>query len=328
MQYFKKINNNKIECLLCQNYCKLENDKIGICGVNKNNSGKLENLVYGYPVSLNIDPIEKKPLYHFLPNSTTLSYGTIGCNFKCPFCQNWEISQTKNIDKSVVVTPQQIVDLALEYGAKSISHTYNEPTIYYPYAKEIGILAKENGLKNIFVSNGFQSKEMIEDMKTWVDAINIDLKSFNNNYYKKDLKGNLDTILENLKLFYKNKIWIEITTLLIEDINTNKNEIKNIIQFIVKELDNSIPWHISAFTPNYKMKEHKPTKLKTITDIYDLGIKLGLKNIYFGNIPVPNETICPNCNELLILREGFKIIKNLIIDEKCFKCKQNINGIW
>ena len=190
MEYYKKVEGkDRITCLLCHHACQLKEEQVGICGVNKNVNGELKTLVYGHPIALNVDPVEKKPLYHFLPGTQVLSFGTIGCNFKCPFCQNWDISQEKTVNEEIEVSPEQMVELALKEGAKSIAYTYNEPTIFYPYAKDIGVIAKEKGLKNIFVSNGFESKEMIEDMATWVDAANIDLKSWDDKYYKKVLKG-------------------------------------------------------------------------------------------------------------------------------------------
>lgn len=166
MKYFKE-EENYIVCQLCRHYCKLKDGQVGICGVNKNINDKLVNLVYAHPIAINVDPIEKKPLYHFLPGSTALSFGTVGCNFKCPFCQNWDISQEKNVNEDIAVTPEQMVELALKHNAKSIAYTYSEPTIFYPYAKDVGMIAKQHGIKNIFVSNGFESPAIIEDMASW-----------------------------------------------------------------------------------------------------------------------------------------------------------------
>ena len=191
MQYSRFSDEEHIVCLLCKHYCVLKKDGHGICGVNYNIDSSLVNKTYGHPSALHADPIEKKPLYHFLPNSRSLSLGTVGCNFRCPFCQNYSISQTSLVDESITLMPHEIVDLALKHNCQSISYTYNEPTIWYPYAKDIGILAKEKGIKNVFVSSGYESHEVLEDMRSWVDAANIDLKSFSHEYYQKVLKTDL-----------------------------------------------------------------------------------------------------------------------------------------
>lgn len=263
-----------------------------------------------------------------MPNTRTLSIGTVGCNFKCPFCQNHETSQTSEIDKSIEITKEQIVALALKYECKSISYTYNEPTIFYPFAKDIGVFAKEYGLKNIFVSNGFQSKEIIEDMSSWVDAINVDLKSFNRDYYKKTLKGDLEYLKENLKLISKSDLWLEITTLIIDEINSSNRELKEIASFISKELSRDVPWHLSAFSPKYKMNKHKPTKLKSLTDGFNIAKDEGLNYVYIGNVPVPSETICPNCETTLLKRDSFELKSNILNINKCSKCQESIAGVW
>jgi pyruvate formate lyase activating enzyme len=328
MEYFKIDAKNKMVCQLCRHYCTLKENGVGICGVNKNENGVFKNLVYNHPSTIHIDPVEKKPLYHFLPSTDTLSFGTVGCNFKCPFCQNWQISQTHSIDENIVVTKEQMVALALKQGSKSISYTYNEPTIFYPYAKDVGLFAKEHGLKNIFVTNGFESPEVIEDMASWVDAANVDLKSFTNEYYKKSLKGGLDEVKDTLKLMIKNKIWVEITTLIIDEINSSKDELKEMAEFILNELGSDVPWHLSAFHPDYKMSLHSPTKLKSLTDGFEIAKSVGIKYVYLGNVPVPSETHCPNCNEVLIKRNGFNVVKNILNNGKCPKCNTNITGVW
>jgi len=302
MEYYKKINNDKIQCLLCNHYCKLKKNQIGICGVNQNINNELKNLVYGYPIAINIDPIEKKPLYHFLPNSRALSIGTIGCNFKCPFCQNWSISHNhqkislnsslltngykstiEGFDKDNYISPLKIIEIALRTSVESIAYTYNEPTIFYPYLKNIAILAKENGLKNIMVSNGFMTKAVIKDMVGVIDALNIDLKSFNSDYYKKNLSGDLNIILENLILIKELGFWVEITTLIIPTKNDSESELTKIASFIANKLGKEVPWHISAFHPDYKETNLPRTPLNTLKKAYDIGKKTGLKYIYIGN---------------------------------------------
>ena len=324
---FYKTTENNIECLLCENRCKLKANQIGICGVNQNIDNKIKNIVYGYPVSLNVDPTEKKPLYHFMPNSKTLSLGTIGCNFKCQFCQNCGISQSHEINTEQYFSPEKIVDLAIKNGCNSISYTYNEPTIFYPYARETAKLAKKKNIKNIFVSNGFQSLEVINDMKGLIDAVNIDLKSFNPEFYK-ELGGDIEIVKRNLKALIKNNLWVEITTLVIPDKNDSTEELEQIANFIATELCVNIPWHISAFHPAYKMTDKENTNLETLQKAYDIGIKAGLKYVYQGNINKENRTTCSNCGEVLINRNRFDVMENTLVNGKCPKCKKTLEGTF
>ncbi len=325
---FYRQEGDKIVCLLCRHYCKLKEGQVGICGVNKNEGGRLVNLVYGKVSAINIDPIEKKPLYHFLPGTTSLSIGTVGCNFKCPFCQNWQISQSKDISGSYEVTPKQLINLALENGCKSISYTYNEPTIFYPFAKDVALLAKKEGLKNVFVSNGFESPEIIEDMVGVIDAFNIDIKGFKSEYYKKYLKGNLDGVLDTLKRLKAKGFWVETTTLIVPGDNDSDEELRDIAHFIAKELDSNTPWHISAFHPDYKVQDKNATPLETLQRAYNIGKEAELNFIYMGNVALPSNTYCPNCNEELIVRHGYRLLKNEITNGKCPKCNTKIPGVW
>ena len=329
MQYYKEVEGKeKIICLLCRHACQLKEGQVGICGVNKNVNGELKTLVYGHPIALNVDPVEKKPLYHMLPGSKVLSFGTVGCNFKCSFCQNWDISQESKVNEEIKVSPEQMVALALEQGAQSIAYTYNEPTIFYPYAKDIGVLAKEKGLKNIFVSNGFESPEVIEDMASWVDAANIDLKSWDDSYYKKVLKGGLEEVKDTLRRMVKAGIWVEVTTLLIEGENDSDKDLKEMAEFIASDLGKHVPWHLSAFFPNYKMMEHEATKIETLQRARTIGKEAGLKYVYIGNLPADGNTYCPDCNELLINRTGYAVIDNRLHEGSCPKCDSKIEGIY
>ncbi len=327
MQYYKK-EKNKLVCLLCSYYCKLASNQTGICGVNKNTGDKIECLVYGHISAINIDPIEKKPLYHFLPKSKSLSLGTVGCNFKCSFCQNHGISQEKRIDRSVYKSPEDIVQIALRYNCESISYTYNEPTIFYPYAKDIALEAKKYNIKNVYVSNGFESKEVIDDMVGIIDAVNIDLKCFSPKYYKNNLGGNLNQVLNNLKHFKKNGIWVEITTLLIPTKNDSIEELTKIASFIKEELDIYTPWHISAFHPDFKDLDLPRTSLESLQMAKNIGNKIGLKYVYIGNVPFYNNTLCPNCNTILISRDRFNLLSNIISNNRCPKCNYKIQGVY
>ena len=284
MQYSRYKDEHAITCLLCRHYCTLKEGKHGICGINFNEGGKFVNKTYNHPSAVHIDPIEKKPLYHFLPGSTSLSLGTVGCNFRCPFCQNYSISQTSAIDTSIVYTPQDLVDLALKHKTQSISYTYNEPTIFYPYARDIGMLAKEHGLKNVFVSNGFESPEVLEDMVLWVDAANIDLKSFSHDYYKKVLKADLEGVLDTLRFLARSPIHLEVTTLLVPDNNDSDEEIEKMARFMAEELGCDVPWHLSAFHPDYKMLHTHATKLSTMERAREIAKSFNIKHVHLGNV--------------------------------------------
>ena len=329
MNFFKTSRNDKLTCTLCQHYCDIPLNQTGICGVNKNTGNNIECLVYGYPAVINIDPIEKKPLYHVLPQTKTLSIGTVGCNFKCSFCQNHGISQEKSINKDKYYSPESIVKMALVNNCESISYTYNEPTIFYPYIKDIATLAKKNGLKNIFVSNGFESSEVINDMAGLIDAANIDLKSYDKEYYKKHLGGNLDKLKENLKLFKKLGIWIEITTLVIPGLNDSNEELNNIALFIHDELSSTTPWHLSAFHPDYKMLDKPRTSNKSLQNAYNIGKKVGLKYVYMGNAGLENNSKCTKCDEIYLQRITYKTtIDNRKYGLQCNSCNSKLDGVY
>lgn len=327
MQYYKA-HNDKIICLLCRHHCKLREHQIGFCGVNRNTDNKLENMVYGYPGAMNIDPVEKKPLYHFLPTSSIFSIGTVGCNFRCPFCQNWGISQSKNIDKEKYYTPEEIVSMAMVRECKSIAFTYNEPTIFYPFARDIALLAKANNIKTVFVSNGIESTQMIEDMSNTIDAINIDLKSFDEKYYKKELKGRLGWVLDNLIHIKKQNIWLEVTTLVIDGINSDSKSIEKIASFIYENLGDSTPWHLSAFHPDYKMLDKENTKISSLQNAYDIAKKVGLKYVYMGNVSVQSNTYCPKCNHELINRYRYNVSITGLNNGVCENCNYAIEGVF
>ncbi|MCK5293863.1 MAG: AmmeMemoRadiSam system radical SAM enzyme, partial [Arcobacteraceae bacterium] len=329
MKFYKDGKGTKQICTLCQHYCNIEIGKTGICGVNKNISGEIECLVYGYPAVINIDPVEKKPLYHFLPNTKTLSIGTVGCNFKCSFCQNHGISQEHKINKDRYYPPEQIIQIALLNDCKSISYTYNEPTIFYPYIRDIAILAHKNGLKNILVSNGFESTEVINDMVGLIDGANIDLKSFDGKYYKKELGGDLEKVKENLKLFKKLNIWIEVTTLIIPNHNDGFEELTQIASFIADELSLTTPWHLSAFHPDYKLLDQPRTPNKTLEMAYDIGKDKGLKYVYKGNAQLENQTRCSKCDSLIISRVTYQIKKDKRKNgNHCPSCGTVLDGVY
>jgi pyruvate formate lyase activating enzyme len=278
---YKKLPHEEVQCIACNHRCLIDNEGRGICGVRENKDGELFLLVYGLIVSENIDPIEKKPLYHFLPKTKTYSIGTVGCNFKCYFCQNHNISQRREI-VGRETTPEEIVERAIKTGCKSISYTYNEPTIFAEFVKDTAVLAKKAGLKNILVTNGYMTKECLYFLGDYIDAMNIDLKSSNEKFYNKICKAKLKPVLETIKMAYEKGIHTEVTTLVVPGENNSVREFHNIAEFIAS-IDENIPWHISRFFPMYKMKDKNATSLDVLKKAEEIGKKY-LKHVYLGNV--------------------------------------------
>jgi len=284
---YKKLNDGKIQCQNCAHYCVISSGKRGICGVRENQNGKLYSLVYGKAIAINIDPIEKKPFYHFLPNSYSLSVATVGCNFKCASCQNYDISQLTGSIKGQEISSKEIVELALKNKLPSISYTYTEPAIFSEYALDTMKLAKKKGIKNCWVSNGFWSKELFDLISPYLDAVNIDLKSFEDDFYIKYCGGRLEPVLDNLKRLKKKKIWVEITTLIIPTLNDSEKIFRNIANFIKNELGPETPWHITKFCGaiSWRLQNLSDTPVKTLKKAYQIGKKTGLKYVHIGNVP-------------------------------------------
>ncbi len=339
---WKKINENSIKCLACKHYCQIVKGKTGICGVRANIDNKLFLLVKNRPSAIAIDPIEKKPLYHFKPGSKVYSIGTLGCNLRCVWCQNWELSQTVKefslfdakkaayfvYKNSIELTPEQAVKEAIESNSQGIAYTYNEPTIFAEYAKEIAELAKKEGLFNVFVSSGYESDETLRFLNGLIDAFNIDLKAYGNKTYLKYTGAMYDKVLDTIEKIYKKGAWIEITTLIIPKVNDDEESLNNIAEFIAS-LDKNIPWHITRFHPDYKMLDRPPTPIETLVKAKEIGEKHGLNFIYIGNVPNKefNSTYCPNCGNLVVEREFF-LVKNYLENGKCPYCGYKIPGIW
>lgn len=322
-QLYKKLENQKVGCTACEFRCKINPGNFGNCGIRKNYNGKLMLGVYALPVSQAIDPIEKKPLFHFLPGTKTYSLGTVGCNFKCGFCQNYEISQTNNLEGEDM-PPKAVVDEAIKNKCLSISYTYNEPTIWAEYVKEIAKIAKEHGLKNIMVSNGYETKEAIDFLAPVIDAINIDLKGMTNDFYVKHAKAMLQPVLDTIKYAKEKRIWIEITTLLIPGENDNEKELEEIAKFI-SSIDKNIPWHISKFFPMFKMTSKDPTEMESLRKAEKIGKKY-LNYVYVGNIHETQSTFCPKCKKELIKRN--EQINIRLENNTCPNCKEKIEGVW
>lgn len=332
-KYVKKLDNKKVQCQLCNHFCVIENKKLGLCGVRQNDNGNLISLVYNCPSSVNIDPIEKKPLFHFLPASNTLSIGTLGCNFKCLNCQNFELSQIQDTPAKIKKScdfhsPERLVEEACLNDCQSISYTYNEPTVFAEYALEIMKLAKKQGLKNIWVSNGYMSKELLNDIFPYLDAINIDLKSFNENFYKGNCNALLQPVLDNMRMIKNEQIHLEVTTLIIPEQSDDREMLKKIAYFIADELDVETPWHILKFSPDisWKLKNLHKTDDSIIYSAYEIGKEAGLKYIYVGNMPGDQKenTYCPACKELAIRRMGYHI-ERLDHKGRCMSCDKSLD---
>ena len=327
--FWKEREGGLVECGLCRHRCNIQIDGYGVCRVRKNKEGKLITLNYGKPISLGVDPVEKKPLYHFLPGSLSFSIATSGCNFKCPWCQNWSISQREVDETTPFVSPEAIIESAVNAECKSISYTYTEPTVFFEYAIDCAKIAKEKGIKNIFVTNGYMTREAIDLASPYLNAANIDLKSFDKETYKKRVGASLDGVCDSIVHMYESGIWIEITTLIIPNVNDGKDELKLIAEFIAS-IDKSIPWHISRFFPQYKETNGEITSEGKLKEAYDIGKESGLKHIYVGNIQGfgYENTLCDKCSNVLIERNGYRIENKLISNDTCPDCGNKAKGIY
>lgn len=329
---YDKKEDRKVLCRLCNHHCLISEGKFGICGVRQNVGGILYTHSYENLISANVDPIEKKPIFHLLPGSVSYSIATAGCNFHCDFCQNWQISQKNEANKYGVnplrTPPGQVVENAVRYGCKSISYTYTEPTIFFEYALEIARLAKKEGLYNIFVTNGYMTEECLDMLKGILDAANVDLKSFSDEYYKKTCGARLKPVLESIEYMRRLDIRVEVTTLIVPGLNDGDEELKKIASFLAG-VDKAMPWHISKFYPMYKLDKLQPTPLDTLKKAYQIGKAAGLFYVYLGNVPGEGEsTFCYKCNEVLIKRIGYFVKNNEIKEGACPKCKSKIHGVW
>ncbi len=330
---YKKVNTQTVRCLVCMHHCCLKSNETGKCGVRQNINGRLITLNYGQAIALAVDPIEKKPLFHFLPGSQTFSFASPGCNFNCAFCQNYKISQatkngqqiTKNVQK---IKPDHIVLQALKAHCLSIAYTYTEPTVFLEYALETMKLAHDAGLKNVWVSNGFMSPQTLNLILPYLDAINVDLKSFSDNFYQKICGARLQPVLDNLIMLKKTDIWLEITTLVIPGKNDNPKEISQLTKFIAERLGINIPWHVSRFYGQYQMSDLENTTINKIEQTIEIGHKNGLKFVYAGNIETENleNTYCPNCQQLLIKRKYYQLTR-YDLNGQCPNCKKILPGL-
>ena len=353
-RYYETLDNNKVWCTLCPHDCHIPDGARGACSVRYNHGGKLYTLVYDKVIAREVNPIEKKPLFHFYPGSFAYSISTVGCNLRCSFCQNWEISQwpKDHLPKHLVsdddvpepicphllkleqqiagetVTPELIVESAVRTGCLSVSYTFTEPTIFYELAFDTAVIAKQQGLKNNFISNGFINEAPLRELATVLDAANIDLKFFKEESYRRISRARLQPILEAIRLYHELGVWLEITTLVIPGVNDSDEELTQIAEFICS-VSETIPWHVSAYYPAYKMFNHPPTSTSTLRRARNIGFAAGLRYVYEGNVPGEGgeNTYCYQCNKLLIERFGFSVRFNHITNNCCPACGAQVDGV-
>ncbi|TKJ17474.1 AmmeMemoRadiSam system radical SAM enzyme [Candidatus Woesearchaeota archaeon B3_Woes] len=328
--YYEKLRDKIVQCHLCPKKCIIKPDKFGNCNARQNIKGRLYSLVYGNLCSISIDPIEKKPLFHFMPGQQVFSIGTTGCNLHCQFCQNWTTSQIKPDTKAKKFTPKQVVKEAIDSGCGIIAYTYNEPIIFYEFVLETAKLAKKKGIKNVIVCNGFINEEPLKELLPYLDAANIDLKSFEDRFYKEICDAWIQPVLNTLKMIHQSDTLLEITNLIIPKLNDNMEKIDEMCKWISSNLGNDVPLHFSAFYPCYQMEHLPPTSAEILLEAKKIAERNKLNYVYIGNLQLENQgnTYCPKCNQLLIERAQFNISQNNISNGKCKFCKQEINGVW
>jgi pyruvate formate lyase activating enzyme len=329
---YEKIDDLKVRCFLCNHRCLIKEGARGICNVRENQRGVLVSLVYGKVIARHVDPIEKKPLFHFLPGSRSYSVATVGCNFRCLFCQNADISQMPTDRKQIwgeETSPESIVRDALDTRSATVAYTYTEPTIFFEFAVDTARLAVTKGVRNVFVSNGYMTEECLREIHPDLHGANVDLKGFSDRYYKELCGAKLEPVLGTLRTMVDLGIWLEVTTLLIPGQNDSNEELRDLAKFLVS-LDPGIPWHISRFHPTYRLTDIQATPPESIRRARDIGYEAGLKYVYTGNLPgdMGEKTFCHQCKENLIDRYGFSVRRNTIKEGRCPKCGAEIPGVW
>ena len=336
---YEKLADQRVRCNLCAHRCNIPAGQKGVCLVRENQAGVLHTLVYGIPLSQAVDPIEKKPLFHFHPGSTAFSIATAGCNFRCKFCQNADISQMPR-DRGQILggqaSPEEVVAAAQSYGSRSIAYTYTEPTIFFEYSYDIAGLAHKVGIASVYVTNGYMTREMLElfqgvsgDHAPWLDAANVDLKAFRDETYRKVCGAHLQPVLDSLKVMKELGVWVEVTTLVVPEMNDSDAELNDIAQFIAGELGVETPWHVSRFHPDYEMQDRGATPASALQRAYELGREAGLRYVYVGNMPGARleDTACPGCGQTAIGRQGFQVTQRNTVDGRCGRCGTVIDGV-
>lgn len=329
--FYETIKDHSLRCTLCPRYCRLKPGQHGFCYVRKNIDGKLYTLAYGKPYAVNVDPIEKKPLFHFLPGSKILSIGTAGCNMACKFCQNWDISKAEyDQTRAIDLPPERLVQLSYHYNARGIAYTYNEPTIFAEYAMDTAELARANNLKNVMVTNGYISPGAIPQVYQNIDGANVDLKAFSEEFYNKMTLSHLQPVLETLQLLKRRNVWIEVTNLIIPTLNDNFDEIRRMSEWILNNLGAETPLHFTAFHPDYKLTSIPPTMPSILLKAREEAQKVGLRYVYVGNVSneEASSTYCHNCGALLIRRNWYTTSIVNLENGKCSKCGERLAGIF
>jgi pyruvate formate lyase activating enzyme len=328
--FYKRLDESRVDCFLCAQHCRIKPGRKGKCGVRENRDGKLFSLVYGKLVAEHVDPIEKKPIFHFHPGSKSYSIATAGCNFTCLFCQNADISQSPREQGLIFgqdVPAEVVVERALQNRCKTISYTYTEPTIFMEYALDVARLAHNAGIANVFVTNGFMTEESLAAIAPWLDAANVDLKAFSESFYSKQCGARLSPVLGTLERMKKLGIWLEVTTLLIPGLNDGTEELRALAEFLVG-LGPETPWHVSRFHPTYRLTDRPPTPVATLHKARKIGVDSGLRYVYTGNIPGDNgeNTYCHGCGAILIERVGFSAAIRELKGGVCGKCGEKLAG--
>jgi len=329
--HYKKLKGSKVQCYRCPNMCILKPGERSFCRTRINKKGKLYTVAYSNPCAVHIDPVEKKPLFHFLPGTNVLSIAIAGCTFRCKYCQNWEISQFKPEETvNYALSPQEVINLAEKYKTPSIASTYSEPTAFYEYMYDISKLGQKRGIRTTMHSNGSINKKPLEELCVYLDAANIDLKFFNEDTYFKISHGHLSTVLETLEILCKKGIHLEITNLVVPTLNDDEKEIKKMAIWIFEHLGPDIPLHFSRFYPTYKLKNLPPTPVKTLELARNIAMGIGLHYVYIGNVPGHDgeSTYCPKCGKVVIKRIGYLIKENNLKNGRCGFCGRRITGVW
>jgi pyruvate formate lyase activating enzyme len=329
--FYKKLDGTAIECQLCPRKCLVTDLERGYCGVRENQGGEYYTLVHSRACAMNIDPIEKKPLFHFHPGTAAFSIATAGCNVNCKFCQNWDISQVRPEQvTNVELPPDEIVRICRQRSVPTVAYTYSEPVIFYEYMYDTCIEGRKHGIKNVMITGGYIEREPLKKIIPVMDAIKVDLKSYSEQYYKDVVNGELQPVLDALKIMHGEGIWLEIVYLVVPTMNDSTKELTDLCNWIRTNLSEDVPVHFTRFHPTYLMTNLPSTPVKTLEKAYDIAKQSGLKYPYIGNVPghSAEHTYCPYCGEVIIKRSGFRINKNNLKDGKCSKCDTSIPGIW
>lgn len=335
---FETAGENQVRCRLCAHNCLIKDGRRGLCNVRENEGGRLFSRVADRVITRHVDPIEKKPLFHFFPATRAYSLGAAGCNFRCRFCQNADIAQMPAGPRGRIagrpipgrrMTPEAIVQEAVSAGCKTIAYTYTEPTVFFELALETSRLAQQQGLRNVFVTNGYMSAEALEMICPYLDAANVDVKAFSEDFYKQQCSARLAPVKERLQHMKKLDIWVEVTTLVIPGLNDDPGELRALAEFIAKELGTETPWHVSRFHPCHRMTDRPATPVATLRKAREIGVRAGLKYVYTGNVPgEPSAwTCCWHCGRPLIMRRGFAVSENRLQGSRCPDCGVFIHGV-